>query len=496
MIWHVTTKHLCPPPAGPVLGIILIAAAFTHAQDAAPSRTNAPAPRGQAAATRPSQTIQDTLDRTLPEVVFDAVAFDDVIDFLRDVSGANMFVNWKVLDAAGVDRKTPVTARLRNVKYSRALHEILAAVGGVGKKKLDYTVVQGVITISTVEDLAQYAEVRVYDLRDLLVTIPDFEPIDRAKPVTTQPAETRQDRIDQIIGVIEQTIAPESWKDHGGSGTIRELQGQLIIRQMPENQALISKLLDQLHEAGGVQVTVEVRIVSCDDTLTNALLADWQKAAAPATQPVVKVEPTTRPGVSSPAFHLSEAQVNQFLLKAQSADAASILSAPRISLFSGQRASVQVTSAQTYVSEYAIVQSPDGQKRYDPVRATVEPGLMLDVRATVSSDRKFVTLNLRSKVSALLGMKHVPWPSRPEGSTLMVDEPQIKSSDLQSTIKIPNNGTVVLGGMQDPESTNVQATTRPAAHPRYLLLLVKPTVILQPESGQKQFPLLNTKIEP
>jgi hypothetical protein len=78
----------------------------------------------------------------------------------------------------------------------------------------------------------------------------------------------------------------------------------------------------------------------------------------------------------------------------------------------------------------------------------------------------------------------------------MVDEPQIKSSDLQSTIKIPNNGTVVLGGMQDPESTNVQATTRPAAHPRYLLLLVKPTVILQPESGQKQFPLLNTKIEP
>ena len=59
------------------------------------------------------RAVQAQLDRPLPELQFDGVGFSDVIDFLRDVSGANIFVNWKSLEAAGVDRNAPVTARLR-----------------------------------------------------------------------------------------------------------------------------------------------------------------------------------------------------------------------------------------------------------------------------------------------------------------------------------------------------------------------------------------------
>src|SRR5207249_2105153 len=56
------------------------------------------------------------LDRKLPEVKFDAVAFSDSIDWMRDVTGANIFVNWRALEAAGIDKNTPVSARLRDVK--------------------------------------------------------------------------------------------------------------------------------------------------------------------------------------------------------------------------------------------------------------------------------------------------------------------------------------------------------------------------------------------
>ena len=52
-----------------------------------------------------------------------------MVDFLRDVSGANIFVNWKSLEGAGVDRNAPVTAKLRNVKFSKALSIILDSVG-------------------------------------------------------------------------------------------------------------------------------------------------------------------------------------------------------------------------------------------------------------------------------------------------------------------------------------------------------------------------------
>ena len=39
---------------------------------------------------------------------FSGVAFADVIDFLRDVSGANIHVDWKILEAAGIGKDAPV----------------------------------------------------------------------------------------------------------------------------------------------------------------------------------------------------------------------------------------------------------------------------------------------------------------------------------------------------------------------------------------------------
>ena len=119
------------------------------------------------------RATQAQLDRALPEVTFDGVGFSDVIDFLRDVSGANVFVNWKSLEGAGVDKNAPVTAKLRNIKFSKALSIILESVGG-GTTKLGYTIDDGVISVSTQEDLAKNTITRVYDIRDLIIDIPNF----------------------------------------------------------------------------------------------------------------------------------------------------------------------------------------------------------------------------------------------------------------------------------------------------------------------------------
>ena len=66
-----------------------------------------------------------------------------------------------------------MTTRLRDVKFSKALQIILASVS-TDTVKLGYTVDQGVITISTAEDLAGNTLTRVYDIRDLILQVPDF----------------------------------------------------------------------------------------------------------------------------------------------------------------------------------------------------------------------------------------------------------------------------------------------------------------------------------
>src|SRR5438552_13732122 len=73
---------------------------------------------------------------------------------------------------------------------------------------------------------------------------------------------TRTELVDSIIKLIEDTVANESWKDNGGTvGSLRELSGQLIVTQTPENQRQLVKLLEQLRETRAIQVTIETRFL-------------------------------------------------------------------------------------------------------------------------------------------------------------------------------------------------------------------------------------------
>ena len=113
---------------GVVVALLMICASVARAE---------PAP-----ATQPA-TVQELLDRTVPEVRFDGVALSDTLDFLRDVTGANLAVDWRALTAK-IDKNAPVGIRLRDTILSDALVLILQDVGD----GLDFQLDRGVITIS------------------------------------------------------------------------------------------------------------------------------------------------------------------------------------------------------------------------------------------------------------------------------------------------------------------------------------------------------------
>src|SRR5205085_2146147 len=140
-------------------------------------------------------------------------------------SGANIFVNWKALEAAGVDRNAPVSARLRNIKFSKALTIILDSVSG-GTVQLGFTTEDGVVTVSTRDDLEKDVVTEVYDVRDLIVPIPDYDPppAHDVKPNATDPAAKsagpgddaagrgRQEAIDRLTKLIRESVEPPAWE--------------------------------------------------------------------------------------------------------------------------------------------------------------------------------------------------------------------------------------------------------------------------------------------
>jgi len=88
------------------------------------------------------------LNTVLPELNFKTIGVGDTVDFLRDVSGANIFVNWRALEAAGVTKKTPISVRVRQMPLHECLRAILDEMKA--KEPLDFTLDKdNVITIST-----------------------------------------------------------------------------------------------------------------------------------------------------------------------------------------------------------------------------------------------------------------------------------------------------------------------------------------------------------
>ncbi len=440
------------------------------------------------------------LDRTLPALQFDAVGFTDVIDFMRDISGANILVNWKALEAAGIDRNTPVNASLRNIKFSKALSIILESVGG-GGVKLGYSVDDGVITVSTKDDLLRNVVVRVYDIRDLLVVIPDYSAVESVNPAPTTRPVTRDDRVTSLTKLIRDAVDPLSWKEKGGAvGAMRELDGQLIITQTPENHKQVAALLDTVRESRSLQVSVEARYLNCDQQIIRDLMDQWNRAVAPPKS--VDANPTTQPaatpstGKNFTGVFLNDAQVTQLMHLQQTSPESIIITSPRLTLFSGQHAYVKVSTSRAYLAGYTPTTKGDGEIRYEPVVKSVDPGVTMDVIATVSSDRTAVTVALHPKVSTFLGFTRTPWAGSPRNVELMVQEPHVKTSELQTTVTIPNGGTVLLGGLEDPGIGGLNAddnspppSPRPGS-PRGVYLLVRPTIIRNVAPEQKQFPLI------
>jgi hypothetical protein len=207
-----------------------------------------------------SAGIRQQLNTTLPEVNFSGVGLTDAIDFLRDVSGANIAVNWKALEEAGVAKDTPVNVRLRRVSLRKAMEMVLSEAGG--GDKLAYDTDQNVIEITTSELANARMFTRVYPIQDLIMEIPDFTDAPDFSLNTTsnnqtqnpaagggagagggggggniftggdgkdKPGPTREERAKSVVDLIMAVIQPEIWQENGGKAAIRFWNGNLIV---------------------------------------------------------------------------------------------------------------------------------------------------------------------------------------------------------------------------------------------------------------------------
>jgi hypothetical protein len=172
--------------------------------------------------------VKAALEKVIPAVNFSNATFEKAIDQIREASGANIFVNWRALELAGIAKDKSVNFKLRQVSVRKVIALLLSEAGD--GKGLAWIIDDGVIYISTLDDINRKVQIRIYEVRDLL---------DPRQP----------DQKGEVLKMtITFSIAPDSWFEAGGTGTIRYIDGKLVISQTHKNHEAIENLLTGLRE--------------------------------------------------------------------------------------------------------------------------------------------------------------------------------------------------------------------------------------------------------
>ena len=335
----------------------------------------------------------------------------------------------------------------------------------------------------------------------------------------------------------------DEWLD--GISTIQELNGNLIIKTTSENHRKPSSASSAVcGEQRSTQISVEARFllvdnnfienfnVDVDFTLTDALLPGTiapftvsQDSVSIADRGTTALTPARFQADAnagglpqSLSFGLSfidDLQVD-LLVQATLANQKSIqLTAPRVTFFDGQRAYVLVANQVAFISDLEPVEDSAG---FDVTVSTVNSGVVLDVEGTVSADRRYVTMTLRPSLATLeqpIRQLAVGGTTVATGddidlvfsSNAFLELPELQLTTVRSTVSVPDQGTLLVGGQRLVNEIEVEVgvpilsklpivnrlftNTSTSKDERTLLILIKPTIILQGEQEDLLFPGLN-----
>jgi general secretion pathway protein D len=577
-----------------------------------------------------TSSFLSALESPVP-VQFDRDPLEQAIERLAASQNLNVIVKWHDLQRVGVAADTPITLKVPNeISLKRALTEVLDQAGA-GGATIGFEITDEAIVIATQDTLDRNTHQVVYDINDLLMEIPHFNdaPVpdlaDTTRKNVQQPEPAlppnwnqqdvfddagdpmdsdRRQRVAEIIQLIQDNVAPQSWRDRGGNvGHISEINGQLVITQNSSAQRAIGDLLGKLREQRAIQIAVEARFITVSSHFLEELGMDLDIVLnsgnagfdyipgpnGPVTDPVhgsalllprsfsrmgftpgtpnLGVPNTTNPasgsifqpydqpylvpqrgggggsqatpipisnqitqitgtrpsdvpgtlgglqaaGLSIFGSFLDNIQVD-FLIRATQADSrTTVLTAPQLVLFNGQRSWVAVTLQQNFVSQLNPVVAT-GAVAQAPVIGTIDSGAVLDVNATVTADKRYVTMTLRPGVTRLLALAKEEFSGGTAGglglagaaTTAFIQLPLLSSQRVQTTVSVPDGGTLLIGGQKIAAETEIEAgvpilSKIPILKRAYnsrsmvkdeqtLLILIKPKILIQSEQEEEAFP--------
>jgi hypothetical protein len=192
--------------------------------------------------TRPLDPVRQRLDQVIPGVNVTKMPLSKVLEYIGEASGVNLHVDWGALEAAGIAPDTPVTLNLQQLPASQVLTRVLRDVGG-GNILLRYRIEDGIVDVSTADDLSRHQVARVYHVRDLIE-----DALARDRRLNEAAAKkTEDDAVNELMKFLAEAVEPLTWD---GPPIAHYFGGRLIVTRAPEQQDEVLGVLTALRRGG------------------------------------------------------------------------------------------------------------------------------------------------------------------------------------------------------------------------------------------------------
>jgi hypothetical protein len=409
---------------------------------------------------------------------------------------------------------------LRNLSVTSVLNILVDQVGD----ELAWTVRNGRAFITTVEKAAGKPIVRVHPIQDLTFKLTDFKgtnireialPGEAGDDSETTIFNSELEQVtlidpEEVLNLVRENIASDDW-DLSDSYSIDFVDNNnLLVIHTPEVQNQVATFLDDLRAFSTSMVTLESRFFTITDSFIEEIGTDLRGlsdtlpnsqyfnlgAAGVSDDPTQGLD-NLGDGNQNPmagifyenndnyyaassenffnnplgsllstigggAFEftiLNSADINIVMHMVSKSENAFEISAPIVSVYNTQRAFVTVVNQVSFVQGYEV-DVATAAFIADPVIGVAQEGIVLDVRPTISYDRKYIALDVETTVAEL----ERPFPSittllGPSGSPVTFSIPVLNVQDAQTTVVVPDGGAVVLGGFKHVRYKNRTAET-------------------------------------
>jgi len=310
---------------------------------------------------------------------------------------------------------------------------------------------------------------------------------------------------DNLETLIQSSIAPLTWDEMEGV-SIAYQNGFLTIRHTAEVQNQVATFLDSLRQYNSTMVTIEARFLTITKDYLREIGVDWRGLGGGAgANDLINLDDLTSGleddtslgfdndgdglpdaaesnpsagmfldegedgdirartenilgeygerisnfgGLTMQFAFLDDLQYSFLLRAVEKSQHSEVLQSTSVSAQNTQRAYMTMLNQVTYVQDFEI-QVAQAAMIADPVIGIISDGIALDVRPTISEDRDYVSLEIRPTVATL--MRPISeFTSSLAGLTTPVtlQLPELQVASVETTVKIPDGGTVLIGGLK------------------------------------------------